>query len=71
MQVTLPNRRTATLTNLATFGDFTVGDMETGRSGIVFNGAYYDDRATRQYAEWCASRFDPEHARRHMKRGRK
>ncbi len=71
MQVTLPNRKTATLENLATFGEFTVGDIPGGRSVIVFEGAYYDDRANRTYAEWCASRFDPAHARRHIKRGRK
>ena len=68
MQITLPNRRTVTLTNLATFGDFTVGDIPRGGSAIVFNGKCYDTRSNRKYAEWCASNFTAEHATRHMKR---
>ena len=67
MQVKLPNRKVTALTNLAQFGDFMVGDMPSGRSVIVFNGKYYDDRATRAAAEWCACLFTADHAARHVK----
>ena len=71
MQVTLPNRKRVTLENIATFGEFAVGDMKSGvcgRSVITFRGAYYDDRRSRDAAEWCASKFDPAHAARHAKK---
>ena len=68
MNITLPNRKKVTLENVAVFGEFSVGDIPAGGCAIVFNGACYDTRSNRTYAEWCASRFDPAHARRNQRR---
>lgn len=69
MIVTLANKKKVELENCANFGDFSAWDIVGGKGHVItFNGRYYDTRSNRKYAEWCASRFDPEHAKRHMKK---